>query len=179
MKKFAYLFPDVTDLLFCLLIATCLIMGNIILMSLTSGTILYTFLYEGYCFNYPLWLLALIQCIVDINMWVYEWFIPFFGTKTPLLIGIFLAPILEELEFRGIIYKYQNANKYIKYGLVFLSTLLFGLAHHVPIAFTITIMTMALLSCHLIFKTKKLYFSIFLHALYNSIVFALCVQFIS
>lgn len=80
-------------------------------------------------------------------------------------IAVTIAPITEELIFRGFLYRMVRRYYSIPVGII-LSSVLFGFAHgtteHLPVTFALT-----MFNCLLIEITGKLYYCIFFHVLYN------------
>jgi len=120
---------------------------------------------------YPDWFILFVYCLIKANTFIYGLITHFLGIKAAWITSVILAPILEEIEFRGIIYKIKDTtNNFLKYGLVSLTSIIFGLCHCVPIGFTCIIISMGFLCCWLVLKTKRLWTSIALHSTYNLLI---------
>lgn len=82
-----------------------------------------------------------------------------------VILAVTLAPITEELIFRGFLYRVVRCHFSIVTGVV-LSSVLFGFVHgtteHIPVTFALT-----LFNCLLIEVTGQLKYCIFFHMLYN------------
>jgi membrane protease YdiL (CAAX protease family) len=84
---------------------------------------------------------------------------------TFLLGAVILAPLLEEIVFRGIILRGYLLT-YSPKTAVFLASLLFAIAHGTPIHM-LSIFLTGLFLCWIYYKTKALTFTIILHAIFN------------
>lgn len=133
----------------------------------TYGTTLHTILYTKEIVSYPWLLEVFVNQLVSLNSYIYV----LLGISWRFFAPIVGAPILEELEFRGGIYLIRNKkSKVLKVFLSVLTTLLFVLCHSVPVGYWFTIGSIGLISCWLVFRTKKLWPSMALHAIYNTLV---------
>ena len=80
---------------------------------------------------------------------------------------VLFGPIVEELLFRGIIYREWNLFKGRKFAIIF-SALAFGVFHWDLVQFTYTVL-LGLLFAYLYSKTESIWLPIFLHILNNFI----------
>lgn len=83
-----------------------------------------------------------------------------------IVLGVFFAPVLEELFFRGILFQLMVPH-YSKTRAVVILSLLFGLLHFDPLGAVL----FALLMSVIYIKTESLFFPILLHILNNALVF--------
>lgn len=159
--------------LFCLFFCLGLVISTLIAFNFLFVFIEDTrFFHPIFIFNnfYPIWFLHFVNYIVTFNSFFYA-FLPFPAKYLGLATPIIGAPIMEELEFRGPIWLVRHSkNKWFKYGLVIITSLLFGLCHRRGIAPTLLICTMGFISSGLVLKTKRIWPSQILHGLYNALV---------
>lgn len=82
-----------------------------------------------------------------------------------IIMAVTIAPITEELIFRGFLYRVVRRNFSVLVSVA-ISAVLFGFVHgtteHLPVTFALT-----LFNCLLIELTGKLWYCIFFHMLYN------------
>lgn len=83
-----------------------------------------------------------------------------------LSVGI-LAPIAEELLFRGMLYDFFKQKTGVPWAVLITSGL-FGLAHYDSFAVVISTFVMGLVMAYAVEKTKSLWVSIFIHVATNS-----------
>lgn len=84
-----------------------------------------------------------------------------------LLVGVVVAPIVEEFLFRGLIYRYLRGRKSVAYAVV-LSAIIFAVAHFIPTlvpALFVLGITLALVAQ----RYDSIYPAMMLHALNNAI----------
>ena len=84
---------------------------------------------------------------------------------------VIIAPITEELAFRGLILDYLNHN-YGKWPAIIVSSILFGVIHIIPAAIVVATFG-GLLYGWLRIKTDSLWPGILCHSLWNSFVFVM------
>lgn len=83
-----------------------------------------------------------------------------------LSVGI-LAPIAEELLFRGLLYDFFRQKTSATWAVLITSGL-FGLAHYDSLAVVVSAFVMGVLMAFVVEKTKSLWISIFMHVATNS-----------
>jgi len=111
----------------------------------------------------------ILYCIRSFNGSVCDWIYYFTGIDDPGFYAVFVAPVIEELQFRGpILLLRNNKSPTIKYGACLFSTLLFAMCHPVPLVYGCFIFIIGLLCCYLTLKTEHLYFPMCFHAFYNA-----------
>ena len=97
-----------------------------------------------------------------------------------MVIGVgVLAPIAEELFFRGLLYDWFRQKTGVVWGVV-ISSLLFGLAHYDSLAVVGSSFVMGLVMAAAFEKTRSLWISIFMHVATNSgavLMMAILMQF--
>ena len=97
-----------------------------------------------------------------------------------MVIGVgILAPIAEELFFRGLLYDWFRQKTGVVWGMV-ISSLLFGLAHYDSLAVVGSSFVMGLAMAIAVEKTRSLWIAIFMHVATNSgavMMMALLMQF--
>lgn len=129
-----------------------------------------------YLFTYklalPVFITALIHIIISFNNLIYTFVLNgLFGPSGILLSPFLGAPIIEELQFRGLPWLLRHHNsKYLKMGIAILTTLFFILCHAVPLGAMFSIGCVGIASCWMVHKTKKLWPSMIFHSLYNIFV---------
>jgi len=85
-----------------------------------------------------------------------------------MVIGVgILAPIAEELFFRGLLYDWFRQKTGVVWGIV-ISSLLFGLAHYDSLAVVGSSFVMGLVMAAAFEKTRSLWITIFMHVATNS-----------
>ncbi len=85
-----------------------------------------------------------------------------------MVIGVgILAPIAEELFFRGLLYDWFRQKTGVGWGMV-ITSLLFGLAHYDSLAVVGSSFVMGLAMVLAVEKTRSLWISIFMHVMTNS-----------
>lgn len=87
-----------------------------------------------------------------------------------------LAPIFEEILFRGILLRGMLQNKMNPVWAIILSSILFGLAHMNPWQF-LGAGILGAIFAYVYYRTKSLWMCIFLHSLNNTISFILMLKF--
>lgn len=109
--------------------------------------------------------------LTQVNSSIYNFLFSFSPEYYKFLVLLIGAPILEEFEFRYLVYRASKTNsKTYKILISLISTIIFMACHPVPVGFMLCIGSLALISCHLICKTQRLWPSIVLHMTYNLIV---------
>jgi membrane protease YdiL (CAAX protease family) len=85
-----------------------------------------------------------------------------------LIIGIgVLAPIAEELFFRGLLYDFFRQKTGVR-GAILISSTLFGLAHFDSLAVVLSSFVMGLAMAYAVERTHSLWISIFMHVATNA-----------
>jgi membrane protease YdiL (CAAX protease family) len=144
---------------------------------IVSGTHIYTAMYETPLSEYGVYTqIPLVKYIrvlaVGINH-TFHSMLPNFGDAWMMCMGAWLiAPIFEELEFRGLLWwfnKKMSKGWYIAASLV--SSLIFALCHDVPPGYCITILLGGLTFCWLIRQTGRIWPSMLCHSVYNFQIF--------
>jgi len=91
-----------------------------------------------------------------------------------ILFGSVIAPIWEELTFRGLIF--PALNRFIGFvPSILVSSLLFGLIHPQGPALVLSLAWVGAVSCVVSYRTKSLVPCIVLHCLHNTAIFALTI----
>jgi membrane protease YdiL (CAAX protease family) len=89
------------------------------------------------------------------------------------LVALVVAPVAEELLFRGVLYQAVKQRSHPVVAL-WLSAFLFGLIHFYPVGF-VSLLFLAVLLVAIYEKTKNLLAPILLHSLFNTVNFVLIV----
>lgn len=85
-----------------------------------------------------------------------------------ILIGIgVLAPIAEELFFRGLLYDFFRQKTGVRGGIL-ISSILFGLAHFDSLAVVLSSFVMGLVMAYAVERTRSLWIAIFMHVATNT-----------
>ncbi len=89
-----------------------------------------------------------------------------------LIIPIIIAPLLEELIFRYLLYR---KNLKAPYGTItaVISSVLFGLIHGQSMIMTVPLILNGLTYCLVYKKTDSIWISIITHGLYNCLIFTI------
>lgn len=124
--------------------------------------------------NFP-WIIASFgELMRGINGEIYLIIYKITGIKSPAFFAICIAPIIEEIQFRGPLWALRNNNNWtLKISLGLILTFLFASCHLVPVVYVVFIFLVGCLCSYLTLLTHKLWPSMLFHACYNAnIVFS-------
>ena len=96
-----------------------------------------------------------------------EPFAGFFGSYFSVAMTVLFAPILEELQFRGLIFWYLKRHPHSKWFAAFTTSVLFAAMHNRAFAYQFLIFVLGMILAWTAIKTRRFYPSMIVHALYN------------